>query len=347
MNSSASRPVALSLDAEPEVPRLRPAFLVVGAQKAGTSSLHTWLAALPGMALPRDKETHYLTHPERTRLGADWYADQFEVGGGGSDHSAHLLGEVDPELLHHPLAARRVRAVFGAPKIVVVLRNPVERARSQHAMSVARGLEQLPFPVALERESERLRGTGPDSKAARHYSYLERSRYGRDVQRYLDRFGKEGVLLLRFEDLFAPLDEERRRRVFQGLLDFVGYSGPLRLERPNEVHNGRWEPRSQSLARLLHGEGALRRALGKLVPGRALRRHLGLWLDAFNRRAPDPTRRTSAVSPGPAALPDRWREVFNREVRAVESLTGWDCTDWLQDDSEDQEPAPQGGWQTA
>lgn len=317
--ATAEPDVPARRDAGPARPRRIPSFLVVGAQKAGTTALHAWLQALPGVCLPRDKETHYLTHPERWRLGPDWYDAQFEGAAPGD-----VLGEVDPELLHHPAAPERIQSVFGAPRLVVVLRDPLERARSQYEMSVARGLEPLDFPAALEAEEGRLRDRSPESRAQREHSYLARSCVSASIRRLQERFGEERVLLVRFEDLFRPTSEAARLEAFGALLAFLEIPAQARIDAPDRQHNGRWSPRSRWLSALLHDEAGLRRRLGRLVPSRALRRRIGAALAAWNRAGSTPSADRRCGSP----LDPGVRARLALEIEELASLTGWDLEAW-------------------
>lgn len=290
---------------------VRLAFAVVGAQKAGTTTLHAWLAAQDEVGLPDVKETHWFSHPERAALGAAWYAERF-----AAVRDRRLLGEVDPEYLPCPDALRRLRAHSPPARVAVVLRDPLARARSQHAMSVARGLEELPFEAALEAEAARLAAAEPGDETWLHRAYLHRSRYAEQLQRLDASFPRRQVHLVRFEDLFG----ERRRETFAELCTFLG------LERPDldvvdgGARNARWSSRSRLVAHVLREGSATRRALRALVPTRGLRVRLGRLVERWNRR---PAPRTDEPP-----LSEAWRERFAHEARLLEARTGWDLSGW-------------------
>ncbi|MBK7727714.1 MAG: sulfotransferase [Gammaproteobacteria bacterium] len=132
---------------------LPPSFFVVGAQKAGTTALHHYLARHPDIFLPAIKETHFFDdgHGEY-RLGIDHYIEKyFHV-------DAHYLisGEVDPEYLFFPEVASRIASYCPNAKLIFVFRDPVARAYSHYQMSFSRGLDQLDFAQAIAREDARM-----------------------------------------------------------------------------------------------------------------------------------------------------------------------------------------------
>ena len=186
-------------------PVVGPDFVVIGTQRGGTTSLHAYLAAHPQVTLPRTKELHYFT--DRFARGREWYLGQFPervpVFG--------RTGEATPYALFHPLAPDRLRATAPDAKLIVLLRNPVDRAYSHYLMEHARGDEPLDFAAALAAEPERLAGeeahllADPDyvSWSHKHFSYLVRGDYAPQLARWFAPFPREQFLILRSEDLYA------------------------------------------------------------------------------------------------------------------------------------------------
>ncbi len=118
--------------------------------------------------------------------------------------------------LFHPLAAQRLAAELPDAQVVVLVRDPVERAMSAHRHELARGFEDLPLDEALARESERLAGEAerlaaePDyrSYAHRHHGYLARGEYGEQIARFVDALGPDRVHVVDADALFAdPVHE--------------------------------------------------------------------------------------------------------------------------------------------
>lgn len=209
-----------------------PHFLGLGAQKAGTTSLHCWLAQHPQVFLPDCKELHYFSlHFQR---GQVWYRHQFSEAVPGQ-----CCGDITPYYLFHPAAPQRIRAHAPQARLVVLLRDPVERALSGLFHGIRLGFEPLAPLQALEAEAQRLQGAeeallaGLSShQAHQEQSYLSRSRYELQLARYRQWFPAEQMLILRSEDLFAEQSAAALRRI----LAFLGLDEevlPLRLPRAN------------------------------------------------------------------------------------------------------------------
>src|SRR6187551_3563074 len=128
-----------------------PDFLVIGAQKAGTTALYAYLRWHPGIAGPSWKEVCFFDR--HWWRGEAWYRGQFPLRAG-----ERLVGEASPSYLFHPLAPERARSLVPGAKLVALLRDPVDRAYSQYQHEVALGREPLSFEDALAAEEERTRG---------------------------------------------------------------------------------------------------------------------------------------------------------------------------------------------
>ena len=219
--------------------RALPAFLILGAQRGGTTSLFRWLAQHPQVARPLEKEVQFFTL-EWSR-GLDWYRRHFPPATEGQ-----VTFEASPYYLYHPLAPGRVAAVLPAAKLVAVLREPVARSRSHFEHNRRLGLEDLSFPEAIAAEPARLAGeerrllADPSavSHGHRHHSYLDRGRYHRQLARW-DAACPGRLLVLESEHLFRhPHD------AFQRLLAFL----ELDPWRPPSYDNGSRHPAGASAA---------------------------------------------------------------------------------------------------
>lgn len=199
--------------------RSLPDFVIVGAQKAGTTSLYRYLCQHQRIEPAVLKETrHFDLTPDR---GASAYRAYFPVR-----RSGRVTGEATPEYLHFPWVPHALRTVAPDTRIIVLLRDPVERAFSHYRHSVARGEEHLDFEAALEAEPARL-GSGPgrpnSPEALRYsrYSYATRGRYAQQLRRWYAAFPEDQVLVLMFDRLSddpqAVVDDTTR---FLGLPTF-------------------------------------------------------------------------------------------------------------------------------
>lgn len=188
--------------------RALPQFLVIGAQKCGTTALYAYLRWHPQISGPAWKEVSFFDrHYGR---GEHWYRGQFpsrpwlRLTGGRS----HLVGEASPSYVLHPLAPDRVRALLPTVRLVVLLRDPVDRALSHYHHSVALRREALSFEEALDREPERTDGeharlgdTSYFSQPWWDFTYLARGRYAEQLERWLAVFPRQQLLVLASEQL--------------------------------------------------------------------------------------------------------------------------------------------------
>lgn len=188
-----------------------PDFICLGAQKAGTTTFQHALAAHPGLHVPPAKELQYFTlHAHRSLA---WYASCFTGARPGQ-----VAGEVTPYYLYHPEAPARIARAVPAVRLIVLLRDPVERALSGYFHSRRLGCEPLELEEAFAAEPARLAGaerllSRPGARHPSHqmHSYLSRSRYDEQLARYLRFFPREQMLLLRSEDFFREPEETWHR----------------------------------------------------------------------------------------------------------------------------------------
>lgn len=196
-----------------------PDFLIIGAQKGGTTSLHAYLCEHSCVPAPATKEVHFFDL--EFHRGADWYRAHFQRHKG----VGALSGESTPYYLFHPLAPVRAAELLPDCKLIVVLRDPVDRAFSHHNHECALGYEDLDFEAAIAAEPGRLAGEEERlvsepryrSFSHQHHSYLSRGRYAEQLERWLECFGRERLLVLSAEDLF-----EEPGRIVGEAQEFLG-----------------------------------------------------------------------------------------------------------------------------
>jgi hypothetical protein len=187
--------------------RADPDFIIIGAQRGGTTSVQAWLGAHEAVARARAKEIHYFDlYYDR---GRGWYRGHFPYR---FRLHGRITGEATPALLYDARAAERVARDLPKVKLIALLRNPTDRAWSQWWLNRSRGHEPLEFEEAIAREPERLRAGG-DGRL--RYAYVSRGMYAEQLERWFDAVGRERVLVLESERL--PDDQTRRR-----LCDFLG-----------------------------------------------------------------------------------------------------------------------------
>lgn len=203
--------------------RVLPDFLILGAQKAGTTSLHGALTAHPKIAPALVKEIHFLDY--NYARGEAWYRAHFPTRLEKWRGEFQVTGEGSPYYLFYPHAARRAKQIVPHAKLLVLLRNPVERAYSHYHHQVRLGLEELSFEDAIEQEAARLVGEFEMIRADDEYysfnyqnfSYLARGMYAAQLELWFKHFPREQFLILSSRDF-----QEHPAREFERVLDFIG-----------------------------------------------------------------------------------------------------------------------------
>jgi hypothetical protein len=209
--------------------RLLPDYLIIGAQRSGTTSLYKYLAQHPAVGPAfLGKGAHFFDTKYSGDLDAyrahfptsayKWYV---KISRG----LELVTGEGSPYYLAHPHAPYRIAEVLPGAKLIALLRDPVERAYSHYQHELARGFEDLSFEDAIDREPERLAGefekmrADPfhNSFAYQHHTYLARGRYAEQLEVWYSLFSRQQILVLRSEDLFADPN-----RVYGQVLEFLG-----------------------------------------------------------------------------------------------------------------------------
>lgn len=203
--------------------RSMPDFVVIGAQKAGTTSFFEYITSLPEVHSGLRKEIHYfdrlMYHREPAWNDEIYYRSMFPPVW------TEATGEASPYYMFHPLAVDRLAAMVPGAVLVALLRDPVERAYSHYHHERREGREDLSFPDAIAAEAERLAGeeerlrSDPTagSFAYRHHSYLSRGRYASQLARVFDHYPRRRVLVVDSHRFFAS-----PRRNLAGVLGAIG-----------------------------------------------------------------------------------------------------------------------------
>jgi hypothetical protein len=194
-----------------------PDFLILGAQKAGTTALYAYLRWHPEITGPSFKEVSFFDR--HYAKGERWYRAHMPV------RRRSLVGEASPSYLFHPLAPERVARLLPDARLIALLRNPVDRAFSHYQHEVALGREPLSFEAAVDREDERMQGEldrmlrDPSyfSLAWWNYTYVARGRYAEQLERWFASFPREQLLVLFTEELSADT-----ARTYRRVLGFLG-----------------------------------------------------------------------------------------------------------------------------
>ena len=232
--------------------RMLPTFLISGAQRCGTTSMYKTLTQHP-QVLPAvlHKGVHYFD--TGFRHGLDWYRGHFPTRAAAERAAAAaggpvITGESSPYYMFHPMAGRRISATLPDPRLIILLRDPVERAYSAFAHESARGHEDQPFDRALQLEDERLAGEEERLAADptyvsfhhQHHAYVRRGRYIDQLVRLERELGRDRMLVIDSGDLFAD-----PAPVFERVCLFLGLSPwqPERFDQHNARPRSGWDER--------------------------------------------------------------------------------------------------------
>jgi hypothetical protein len=212
--------------------RLLPDFIIIGAQRCGTTSMYNYLSQHPDVYPSYPKEVHFFTN--YYRKGLSWYRSHFPLALYKRfvitiQKGNFVTGEATPYYLSHPHAPRRISAALPDVRLIILLRNPVDRAFSHYRSEVKMGIEALSFEEAIRREAERLSKEKEKmvqdeyylSFNHQHYSYLLRGIYIDQLISWERCFERVQLLIVRSEDFYRePGETLKRVQTFIGLRTF-------------------------------------------------------------------------------------------------------------------------------
>jgi len=242
-----------------------PNFVVVGAAKSGTTSLYHYLRQHPQVYLPERKELHYFTFdcmrknsrgPGDADVLRHFCATREEYEAHYAEADATAIGDVSPSyFFYDEVASQRIREELGDVRIIILLRDPIEKAFSQYMHLVRDNRETLDFHAALEAEAERAR-----CGYAALWRYLESSLYADRVARYLGTFGPDRVRVELFQDFV-----ESPERVIRRLFEFLGIDPDFRPQ-VSRVYNRSGRPRSKRMAAFIARPNPVSMVARKALP---------------------------------------------------------------------------------
>jgi hypothetical protein len=219
-------PSAEQVSGEPEVGAL-PDFVIIGAQKGGTSFLYHLLTLHPLVEPAALKELHFFDNPELFDHGAEWYRRCFPRLN-SKDGQRSMTGEATPYYLFDPPVAKRMAQIVPQARLIALLRNPIDRAYSHYQMQVKRGTEPRTFEEAIEQQ---------------HSSYMSRGIYVDQLLRWFEFFGKEQMLILKSEDFFErPVETLKVVLTFLDLPDWQPEASELQQRRHTGTYRQKMDP---------------------------------------------------------------------------------------------------------
>jgi hypothetical protein len=285
--------------------------ICVGAAKAGTTTLHALMDRHPAVCVTRYKETNFFYRDDLLARGyGDYLRSYFK-----STPGCELLFEADPRYMLHPKCIDRIAEGFPHARIIVMLRNPIERAYSQYVYRVAYGRHDQSFEEICGDEPELIKA-GDD--ALGEFGFLARSRYAGQIEHIYARFPRGQVYFMLFERLIRDQAHE-----FEKLQRWLGL--PV-VDVGAAWENESGEARSLLVAKVLYhpGYAALRGAVRRILPFRTLRNAISARIARLNLRR---LRRSEKPTLDPA-LRARLMHDLSGDIARTAELTGLDLSVW-------------------
>lgn len=289
-----------------------PNFYLLGAPKAGTTTLHAWLSQHPDVFLPAEKEPHFLQYRREGGIDREIarvktrekYEALFAAAAG-----KRVVGEASTLSLFFPEAAERIRELTPGAKMAAVLRHPVDRAWSHYHFRVALGREKArTFETALEVEPLRIAELEPVGGW-----YMEVGRYAPQVARYRSMFAQEQTRFWLFDDLVAD-----PQRLMRELFEFLGIDASVAID-ISAKKNVTLVPASRTFDGAMRHRGPLRRVAAALLPGGVKKK---LYELRRSTRKPAPKM--------PAELRAQLAAKCREDILRLQDVLGRDLSTWLE-----------------
>ena len=189
-------------------------FIVPGAQKSGTTALHYFLKGHPQIVLPDRQEMHFFDDEEifsRSLIDYELLHRHFP----SRARSGSIVGEVTPSYLYWKPAMERIHAYNPRIKLLILLRNPIDRAFAHWNMQRFKNREALDFLDALKEEPRRIADLPPVE--SRRFAYVDRGFYSEQLERVFNFFPPEQVHILKFEHF-----RDRKQETLDSIFEFLG-----------------------------------------------------------------------------------------------------------------------------
>lgn len=224
--------------------RILPNFIIAGVPKCGTTALYEYLIQHDNVLSALWKEIYFFDryYPR----GLDWYRANFpykftKFFKETKNKSSFLIGESTPTYIHHPLAPERIANDIPDVKLIILLRNPIDRAYSHYQMEKRLGYENLEFSEALEKEDQRLEDENTKmindpnyySYEWQTHSYKHSGHYAELLTKWMKFFPKENLLILKTEEF-----NENPSQIFHQVLNFLDL--PIQDVKYNKINVGKY-----------------------------------------------------------------------------------------------------------
>jgi hypothetical protein len=288
-----------------------PKFLCIGTSKSGTTSLHNILAQHQQIYLPEQKEVHFFDNNKNYNKGVSWYQHQFSKAAPGQ-----LTGEITPDYMFYDYAPKRMLDLLGGDiRLILMLRNPVDRAYSEYLFNVRRGFIDKTFEQVIDEE----KNFDPNIFENRYFIHIHRSMYATHLQNVQKYFANpEHYFYIIFEEDF----KNNQAQTISHLLDFLGVAQQnLELD---QIFKPAYMPKSKWLQRLVYQPNIFKNVIKNFLPTYKIRRKIkDQWLPGIN----------SSKEKIPAISPDLKKQLMEKyfidDIKRTEDLIKRDLSAWL------------------
>lgn len=240
--------------------RMLPRLIIAGAPKCGTTALYQYLLSHPQVLAPSPTTYEVGYFSEHYKHELDWYRAWFPLSATASWRSKRIGGkeiitcEHTPFYVMHPLVAERIAATLPSVKIVILLRNPVDRAFSHYQHEFRSGQETLSFRDAVAMEGQRTAGeiarlrSELDYRSAEYarHAYLDQGEYLPKVERFFNHLDRRNIMVIQSERLFL-----RAQKAFDEVIEFLRLD-PFTLSNIKPVNAGAYSRLDQADPEFAH-----------------------------------------------------------------------------------------------
>jgi hypothetical protein len=284
----------------------KPNLFIVGAPKCGTTALYTYLGQHPQIFMSPIKEPEFFASDflgdRRRILGLQKYLACFAEA-----RDEEIVGEASTAYFASEVAPREIRGFAPHARIIIMLRNPVDKMYSRFAEACFSNQEHH---VSLEAALEAEQRDGPSFGLG----YRESARYASRVERYITTFGRESIHVIIYDDF-----KEHTSKIYQETLRFLGVRPDSRMDFP--VLNSNKYVRSMALQEFVRHPPGILRQFGRIAMPMEMRKFLRGWFSRLNVVC-------TPRSPLDPDLRRRLQREFREDVEKLGNLIGRDLSGW-------------------
>lgn len=304
-----------------------PNFLIIGAAKSGTTSLYHYLKQHPDVFMPSMKEPSFFAHETNLTFNESntssvfsetvknntvtTLQDYLALFDGVTTEDA--IGEASPVYLYATEAPLIIKKYIPNVKLIVILRNPVQRAFSNYTHFVRSGEEKAEnFKSALKYECSRI-----DKNWHWFWYYIQAGFYAKQLKRYYDVFDASQIKVVLYEEL-----KENPVSMVQNIFDFLGVDSSFCPANIHTTYNVSGTPRSRYLydliVRFTTGNSRLKKTLKKLIHEDYRKRALAIIMDKNNQKSESL----------PFAVREELSRVYRNDILQLQDMISRDLSQW-------------------